>query len=175
MVGVRRMIANIALVEVDWLGSTQTFRVIVTDDALIRTEQVVNASLPAATDQVTGWTQWSMGYTYDSTGNLLTKTDPEVALNHTYFVGSAGLLVHNTCIPVVLNSKNPIGSGTTADAVRYELKTGLPVGGKFHTPKATQYVRALEKWLRGNPNAAASDRAVAQSLLDDTKAALSGN
>ncbi|MBK7598274.1 MAG: RHS repeat protein [Acidobacteria bacterium] len=39
-------------------------------------EQAVNSGIPALTDPVTGNSQWSLAYTYDSNGNLLTKTDP---------------------------------------------------------------------------------------------------
>jgi len=70
---------------------------------------------------------------------------------------------------------NPIGTGSTADAVRNELTTGLPTHGTFHSDKAQQYIKGLTKWLRNNPNASHHDRLVAQSLLDDLKAALGGN
>lgn len=46
------------------------------------------------------------------------------------------------------NNPNRIGSGTTADAVRYETATGQPVGGRFHTQKAQDMVRGLENWLK---------------------------
>ncbi len=72
------------------------------------------------------------------------------------------------------NTDNPIGTGSTADAVREESKTGKPVGGKFHTTKATQYRRALEKWSKKNPNASASDRAAAESMMKDLDDALGG-
>jgi hypothetical protein len=72
-------------------------------------------------------------------------------------------------------TKRPIGSGSTADALRYELKTGNLVGGKSHLQKAQQYTRALEKWLEKNPTASPQDRKVAQTLLNDLKNALSGN
>ena len=73
------------------------------------------------------------------------------------------------------NSPKPIGTGSTADAVRNEIISGLPTGGTFHSQKAEQYIKALEKWLRMNPNATNQDRLIAQSLLDDLKAALQGN
>jgi hypothetical protein len=69
---------------------------------------------------------------------------------------------------------NPIGTGSTADAIRHEAKTGEPVGGKWHTEKGEQYSRALEKWLDKNPNASDSDRAAAQAMLDDLRNALEG-
>jgi hypothetical protein len=70
---------------------------------------------------------------------------------------------------------NPIGTGSTADAVRNELRTGLPTFGRFHSQKAQETINGLANWLRKNPNASHSDRLVAQSLLDDLKAALGGN
>jgi hypothetical protein len=69
---------------------------------------------------------------------------------------------------------NPIGTGSTADAIRHEQKTGQPVGGKFHTQKGEEYARALEKWLEKNPNASESDRAAARAMLDDLQGALEG-
>jgi RHS repeat-associated protein len=68
----------------------------------------------------------------------------------------------------------PIGQGTTADALRYELATGLSVFGKSHAGKAQQYANALTNWLRANPNAARADRALAEALLRDLRNALSG-
>jgi RHS repeat-associated protein len=72
------------------------------------------------------------------------------------------------------NSRNPIGTGSTADAVREELRTGRPVGGTFHSQKAREYITALENWLRRNPTASHYDRMVAQSLRDDLASALAG-
>lgn len=92
-------------------------------------------------------------------------------------------------VPVVANSKlgnivrdlykgantaNPIGTGSTADAIRNELVTGLPTGGRFHSTKGSEYIAALGRWLRGNPNACHHDRLVARSLLQDLKDALNG-
>lgn len=69
---------------------------------------------------------------------------------------------------------NRVGTGTTADAIRHELATGQAVGGRFHIQKGTEYARALENWLRANPNAPYRDRVVAQSVLDDLRSALGG-
>lgn len=73
------------------------------------------------------------------------------------------------------NAKKPVGTGSTADAIREELLTGKPVGGTFHTQKGQQYSRALEKWLSKNPGASESDRDAARSILDDLRSALEGN
>ena len=62
-----------------------------------------------------------------------------------------------------------------ADAVRNELLMGLPTHGQFHLQKAQEYINALTKWLKKNPNASHHDQLVAQSMLDDLKAALRGN
>ena len=115
-----------------------------------------------------------------------------VADNHNYVVGTYGTLVHNQYnvpVPNVANKKlanivrdlykgakspKPIGTGSTADAVRNELVTGLPTRGRFHSDKANQYINALSNWLRKNPGANSHDRMVAQSLLDDLSSALAG-
>jgi RHS repeat-associated protein len=72
------------------------------------------------------------------------------------------------------STTDPIGTGSTADAIRHEMATGQAVGGRFHTQKGTEYSRALENWLSRNPNASAADRSAAQSLLDDLRNALGG-
>ena len=56
--------------------------------------------------------------------------------------------------------QNPIGTGSTADAVRNELTTGLATHGKFHSQKAQEYINALNNWQRRNPNASDYDRLV---------------
>ena len=69
---------------------------------------------------------------------------------------------------------NPIGTGSTADAVRNELATGLPTHGRFHSQKAQEYVRALRKWLARSPDATDYDKLVARSLVNDLDSALKG-
>jgi RHS repeat-associated protein len=66
-----------------------------------------------------------------------------------------------------------VGSGSTAAAIREELKTGVRVGGRSHIQKAHDYIRALEDWLTANPDAS-GDRAAAENVLKDLKNALSG-
>jgi hypothetical protein len=44
-----------------------------------------------------------------------------------------------------------VGSGSTAAAVREELATGKPVGGRSHSQKARDYAIALRRWLADNP------------------------
>ena len=67
---------------------------------------------------------------------------------------------------------NPIGTGSTADAIRNELATGQPTGGRFHSQKGAEYIRAIENWLSKNPNASHYDRMVAESLKNDLMNAL---
>ena len=67
-----------------------------------------------------------------------------------------------------------VGSGSTADAVRQEILTGQPVGGKFHTQKAQDSIASLERWLVNNPAARPGDRAAAESIIIDLSNALRG-
>ncbi|WOE32004.1 MULTISPECIES: hypothetical protein [unclassified Acinetobacter] len=67
-----------------------------------------------------------------------------------------------------------IGSGSTADAVRYEMSTGNKVGGKTHTEKAMGYSDALSKWIKSNPNASSNDKMAAELMLRDLQNALKG-
>jgi hypothetical protein len=67
---------------------------------------------------------------------------------------------------------NPIGTGSTADAIRNEAATGLATGGRFHSQKGAEYIRALENWQVKNPNASSYDKMVAESLKNDLKGAL---
>jgi hypothetical protein len=69
---------------------------------------------------------------------------------------------------------NPLGTGSTADAIRNELQTGQATFGKFHSDKGQQYVNALTKWLAQNPNASPGDISAAQQMLNDLQSALGG-
>ncbi len=40
--------------------------------------------------------------------------------------------------------------------------------------KGQESIRALENWLKGNPNATYRDRVVAESLLNDLRSAVGG-
>ena len=71
-------------------------------------------------------------------------------------------------------SPRQIGTGSTADAVRNELRTGLPTEGTWHMQKAEQYVVALNRWVANHPDAAASDITAARLLLQDLTDALEG-
>jgi hypothetical protein len=67
-----------------------------------------------------------------------------------------------------------IGTGTTADAVRRELATGIPTGGTRHSVKAEETITGLERWLKNSRDASYSDKLVARSLLEDLRNALRG-
>lgn len=67
-----------------------------------------------------------------------------------------------------------VGSGSAAAAVRQELATGLAVGGRFHSQKAADSIKALEKWLDKNPTARPGDIAAAQNVIRDMTNALRG-
>jgi len=70
------------------------------------------------------------------------------------------------------NTKNPVGTGSTADAIRSEGQTGVPVGGRFHSQKGQQYINALSNWIRKNPDASEGDIKAANTMLNDLKDAL---
>ena len=67
-----------------------------------------------------------------------------------------------------------VGSGSTAAAIRQELATGQPVGGAFHSQKAADSIRSLERWLSNNPAARTGDRAAAENVIKDMSNALGG-
>jgi filamentous hemagglutinin len=68
-----------------------------------------------------------------------------------------------------------IGNGSTAAAVRHEIATGLPVLGREHSQKARDYIVALERFIRRNPNSSANDIRAAQNVIRDLRNALGGN
>jgi RHS repeat-associated protein len=65
-----------------------------------------------------------------------------------------------------------VGSGSTADAIRYELRTGKPVEGVWHSTKGEEFITALTRWLKQNPNALPGDRAAAENVILDLRNAL---
>lgn len=72
------------------------------------------------------------------------------------------------------NNPGRIGNGTTMDAVRNEVLTGRPTGGRFHTTKAMETLQGLQNWLNRNPGASQGDREVAQRLILELSNALKG-
>ena len=69
---------------------------------------------------------------------------------------------------------NHVGTGSTADAVRNELATGLPTHGRFTQRKRGNTLTPLRSGYAKNPNASHHDRLAAQSMLDDLNSALEG-
>jgi hypothetical protein len=66
--------------------------------------------------------------------------------------------------------------GSTADAIRFEQLTGEAVGGKLHTHKGIEYLRALGEWItKSAADASHDDRLVAHSVREDPAAALAGH
>ena len=67
-----------------------------------------------------------------------------------------------------------VGSGSTADAIRFELSSGENVGGKSHMQKGIEYRNALRKLLNsGTLNE--KDYAITKQILTDLQSALSGD
>lgn len=64
-----------------------------------------------------------------------------------------------------------VGSGSTAAAIKKELKSGVRVGGRSHIQKGRERITQLEKILKNN-NLTKSDRIIANKLLNDLKKAL---
>lgn len=82
--------------------------------------------------------------------------------------------LRNIVDPLYRGVRSPTrtGDGTTADAVRWERASGEDVGGKLHTTKANDSVRALRNWLRRHPGASSQDRGIAQQEFDNLLDAL---
>jgi hypothetical protein len=66
-----------------------------------------------------------------------------------------------------------IGNGTTADAVRHELETGLRIGGKTHFEKAQLAIDSLTRRLT-DPSVSQADKTIAKVLKEDPGNALRG-
>lgn len=62
--------------------------------------------------------------------------------------------------------KNTVGNGTTMDAIRNELLTGLPTNGKFHMQKLKDYQNALQRRLRAG-DLKDYDASVVNALIED--------
>lgn len=80
----------------------------------------------------------------------------------------------NSLLDELYRPNAQVGSGSTAAAVRQELATKQAVGGRFHSQKAADMIKALEKWLRQNPTAMPRDRAAAENVMLDLQNALNG-
>ena len=69
---------------------------------------------------------------------------------------------------------NRIGNGTTMDAIRHELATGVPTAGRMHTIKGQETLNGLRNWLQRNKDADYYDRLVAQSFAHELSLVLRG-
>lgn len=63
-----------------------------------------------------------------------------------------------------------MGNGSTATAIRRELKTGILVGGKSHLIKGRERMRRLKKLLDYG-NLSKKDTMIAKKLYNDLKKA----
>jgi filamentous hemagglutinin len=66
-----------------------------------------------------------------------------------------------------------VGDGGTADAIRYERRTGQLLSLRGHTEKGRNYVVALRRLL-AQGDLMLEDSAIAESLLNDLQKALDG-
>jgi len=72
------------------------------------------------------------------------------------------------------NNPNRIGSGSTADAIRNEFRTGQQTFGRWHETQGQENINAINNWLRKYPNASESDIKIANTIKDDITNALQG-
>ncbi|MCL2853734.1 MAG: hypothetical protein FWE20_12035 [Defluviitaleaceae bacterium] len=68
---------------------------------------------------------------------------------------------------------NQIGNGSTMDAVRNEVMTGLPTNGRFHRQKLHDYLNALRRRIRAG-DLDDHDTKVAEALIRDILDAIGG-
>lgn len=61
-----------------------------------------------------------------------------------------------------------------ANAIRYERQSGETTHGRSHIKKAEDSLRGLENWLHRNPDAPASERAIAAREIANLRDALGG-
>jgi hypothetical protein len=68
-----------------------------------------------------------------------------------------------------------IGSGSSADALRNELKTGQPTKGKHHMQKVQDSLIYFKNWKKSNPNASKKDVEAVDDMIKDLEDALGYN
>ena len=64
-----------------------------------------------------------------------------------------------------------VGDGGTADAIRQQIQSGEFVGGTDHIMKGIERLRNLQNIIN-TQNLSATDRAIAESLIEDLTDAL---
>jgi len=86
--------------------------------------------------------------------------------------------LNNATNPKLKNAINQLyrpgartGSGSTADALRYELRTGGLVGGRSHVQKAKGFARNIERIIK-RENLNIKDYQIADYILNDLRDAL---
>lgn len=68
---------------------------------------------------------------------------------------------------------NQIGNGTTMDSIRYEVETGNPVEGKFHSQKGQEFMNGINKLINSG-SLDAHDETIARAIVEDIANALAG-
>lgn len=66
------------------------------------------------------------------------------------------------------------GDGSTADALRYEMRTGKLLSKTGHRHKVEVSIKLFREWLDNHPNASHLDRATARAVLNDLVRAIAG-
>lgn len=182
-------------VDASWSHVDQTVTISIDDRELVTTEdhrfwsQTAGAFVPAGDLEVGDKVVGDHGRVHTVTrtaevGGYERVWNLSIDQVHTYHVGDADILVHNTCPPLprpkvqsqrlrnivdelykAVDELNRFGNGTTMDAIRFERATGGAVKGKVHMKKGYERVRGLRRWLRTNKGASYNDQLVARSLL----------
>jgi len=67
-----------------------------------------------------------------------------------------------------------IGSGSTADAIRYELQTGNLLSPTGHLQKGKEALAGLQKLLQ-TQDLSLEDTAIVKFMIDDLQKAIGGN
>jgi hypothetical protein len=118
--------------------------------------------------------------------------DLTVDTAHSFFVGSGQVLVHNACWSGIPQASQPgklqniihnlfahygqpgtAGDGTTMAAVRNEILTETPTGGKWHLAKAWESIFGLNSVISDQATNPA-DRTLAEQIRADLVDALMG-
>jgi hypothetical protein len=154
-------------------------------------EQAASLGRSAGTSVVSAWERYSAkaasGFerkVLHESENVFTAWPPNNRIQHE---AMKTLYRQNMEMPVVMDpdlaktiarlyrEQGSVGSGSTADAIRFEIATGRKVKDKFHLQKGTETLKRVKKWLDRNSNANPCDRAAAENVILDLKDALGNN